>query len=169
MAETFRFSPVKRVVGARYPLAVMASLAAALAWVSPAWTSWYPWAAAGVLAVLALRVAQHLAAGRHPITVDEVGVTRAGHVVPYADAQLELKVRGRASPRVAEVVLYTAEAAGGGREVGFDRSLDRFDRAVGAVVVRVPELRIVVSTLDNADVRDARREAVLSKYRQALR
>ncbi|MHB8874139.1 MAG: hypothetical protein ACYC8T_10670 [Myxococcaceae bacterium] len=169
MNESFEFSLVKRLGGVRYPLAVITLVAVLLAVFRPPLSSWKLWGGLLAISLMAVRVLQFLFEARGPVILSDVGVTRSGRTVPFHSAQLELKVMGRSGgPRVEEVVLWTPRSEGDGRlGVGFDHSLEGFERAVLAVVSRVPEMRIVVSALDSADVRDERREAVLEKFRPA--
>lgn len=167
MSRTLGFSFARRVRQVAYPLAIIVILGALLAWFQPAQGSWKLWTALGAMGLLGLGVAKFLLDGKRALTLDDDFVSRAGVTVPFAAAQLELRVRpGAQGLVVSEVLVWMpVDRAPGKLDVRFDPSLEDFDEAVAAVVAKVPEERVVVSALGSADVRDERREEVLSRFR----
>jgi len=167
MSQTHNFNFARRVRQVAYPLGIIVLLGVLLAVFRPPLSSWKLWSAVAAMALLALGVAGFLLDARSPLSLDEDQVSRAGVVVPFAAAQLELRIRsGSNGPRVVEVIVWMPVARAPGKLcVRFDPSLDDFDGAIKAVVAKVSEERVEVSAVGSADVRDERREAVLRRYR----
>ncbi|MBX5480848.1 MAG: hypothetical protein IRZ16_03205 [Myxococcaceae bacterium] len=164
--ETWGFNWRKRLRGAAWPLGIAAALAALTLLFAP-WGSWRFWVGWAFVAVALLRAGGYLYWARRTVQIDARGITRSGRTMPFHSAELELRAVERASGLVVtELVLWGPRDADGKREgVGFDDSLEGFERAVRTVVARVPEMRIVVSTVSEPNITDARREAVLAPLR----
>jgi hypothetical protein len=166
MDTSYTFNLRRRLKGAVPPLAVAGVFVLLLAVFRPE-RPWAFWLLVTLATVMVLRALAYLAWGRAVVVVDARGLTRSGHSVRYDGAELELRTVERGGKlALREVVLWPPRPPEGKREgVGFDESLDRFEQAVRTLVSRVPEMRIRVSTLQEADVQDARREAVLAPLR----
>lgn len=169
MKEVFTFSFSRRLYGIRYPLLIAVALSLVLAWVRPSLDSWKLWVPAAFILFMLVRVFQFMRGGANAVTVTDEGLTRSGRTAEFKSASLELRVPlGPGEPEVVELVLWLPPDPKGNRlGVGFDRSLDDFERAVREVMGRVPEARVTVSAPGAEDVRDERREKVLSRYRKA--
>lgn len=166
MNTTYGFSLKKRLVGALPPLAIAAVLAVLVAAFTRA-GSWQFWVGLGFVAVVLMRAAGYLWWGQREVRIDARGLTRSGRTVDYSGAELELRTVERDGKlAVHEVVLWMPRNERGERNgVGFDESLEHFEQAVRALVLRMAEMRIVVSTPTEPNVRDARREQVLEPLR----
>ena len=167
METTFTFNSSRRWKHALLLLAIAAVIALpvallalgvhALFWVGvviPAWIAW--------------RGVAYLSGGQEALTFDARGMTRSGVMVPWDAAELELRIAARSGGELEleQVILWPPHRPDRERVgVGFDDSLDRFDEAIRTLSARVPEMRIRVSTATERDVRDDRRELVLSRYR----
>ncbi len=126
------------------------------------------WIGALVPAWVAWRGVTYLSGGKEALVLDAGGMTRSGVTVPWDAAELELRIASRSDeqPGIEQVILWPPHRPDRERVgVGFDDSLDRFDEAVRALTLRIPEMRIRVSTATERDVRDGRREQLLGRYR----
>jgi hypothetical protein len=170
MNDVYTFNFVKRLGGVRYPLILAFAFLALIAVFQPPVSSWKFWVLAALTVLMVARTAQFVLEGTKTVTLTETGVTRMGRTVNFHGAELELRTMlTKLEPKVYQVVLWAPRGEGGGRiGVGFDSSLNDFDKAVRHLVGRVPEMRVVVSAPGDADVRDDRREKVLAPFRGEL-
>lgn len=166
MDTAYSFNWKRRMKSAVQPLAIAAVLTVLLA-LFGTWGTWRFWVGLALIAILLVRAFGYLWWGRRELVIDALGVTRSGKTVKYSGAELELRAVAKGEAlAISEVILWEPRDAEGKRQgVGFDDTLDRFEQATRAVVSRVPELRIVVSTNTEPNVQDGRREQVLAPLR----
>ncbi|MBI3185309.1 MAG: hypothetical protein HYZ28_24485 [Myxococcales bacterium] len=166
MRQVYTFTFAKRLGGVRYPIVISVALGGLLAWRQPPLESWKLWLLLAVIAFMLLRIAEFMLGGTRQLVVTDTALLRSGRAVQFDSAELELRTTLRRGELVvSEVVLWGPEGQGRRLGVGFDWSLNDFEQAVREVVGRVPEERIVVSAPAVKDVRDERREKVLSPLR----
>lgn len=167
----FRFSFRRRLKTALYP----AGLAAVLAVIhvfAVRLGSWVSVALVATIALLLMRSAQWLWGGRLPIQIDEQGVVRGyGPRVAWRGAEVHLRARfaGKGGMRVDEVVVFTPKDVRGQRiGVSFDVSLLEFDKALEAILTKVPDARIKVWAPGGKPLVGEPREQLLAPYRNDI-
>jgi hypothetical protein len=156
---TYAFSLRRRWRVLAPVLWVEAGLLALLAW-RGTW-SWRTAAVGGVVALLAVRVATYLWGARRPVVLAKGQLSRGDKCVSLAHAQLELRTLPHQNHLRPNEVIVRAEE----RVVTFDVSLERFEDALRELLTQVSADRVSVTAPGEADVRDLRREQVLSAAR----
>jgi hypothetical protein len=156
---TYPFSLRKRWRVLAPVLWVEAGLLALLAW-RGGW-NWRTGVVATVVVLLALRVATYLLGARRPLVLDAGVLSRGGQSVSLPSAQVELRTLPHQKQlRPNEVVVRSGKQA-----VSFDVSLERFDEAIRELVGLVGAERVSVTAPGEPDLRDSRRDEVLSAVR----